>query len=109
MGVYLSIVLSLCVPTRKKPEILFGLVKPTGCEAEKFLRLLRTSLAGYGYNAVDHSLSKALFYGDHGVELVDKPEEARIRSHMQAGNALREHSKLGDAVVLLALAQIHHS
>ncbi|MBK6722959.1 MAG: cytidine deaminase [Acidobacteria bacterium] len=91
-------------------ELVIGLVAPIGTEKNVVIEELKDRLTSFGYETIPIKLSSFLeddlVKKKHKVDLIREPENARIRSYMDAGNKLREHTQRGDALALWASAEI---
>lgn len=90
---------------RQKPELVVGLVGPVGVDLSPIIKSLEQVLREPGYQTRTIRLSDliARFLGtDHS----DEDEYERIESLMEEGTSLREKTRRGDAVALLAIAEI---
>lgn len=91
-------------------ELVFGLVAPVGADLERLEADLIDLLGLYGYVPNPIRLSALLRKAQGlGVELKDAPEFDRLRSYMDAGNAVRERSKAEEILALWAIAQIKNT
>lgn len=95
----------------EKPEVVIGLVAQTGTDLDRVTQVLGSALAAFGYSATSVRLSHLLDMlepKDLGVELVtDRGREfERIKSHMDAGNALRRRTQACDILAMYAVAEI---
>lgn len=87
------------------PEVVIGLVGPIGIDLEPIIEALMHRLEAVEYKPSLVRLSAQIekFFGeDHS----DQAENDRIAKLMDAGTKLRENSERGDAVALLAIAEI---
>lgn len=87
------------------PEVVIGLVGPVGIDLDPIVQSISRDLELFQYTAQVIRLSAQLarfFEVDHS----GKPEDERIASLMNDGTRLREQSNRGDAVALLAIAEI---
>lgn len=90
---------------RPHPEIVFGLVGPVGVNLDPVVAVLSREFKALNYTANVVRLSKQIekFLGtDHSKE----SEDERISNLMDEGTRLRMESGRGDAVALLAIAEI---
>lgn len=87
------------------PEAVIGLVGPVGIDLDPIIDVLVRRFEAVEYKAKSIRLSARLdeFFGEDHSHL---PENERIAKLMDAGTKLREESGRGDAVVLLAIAEI---
>lgn len=96
----------------QKTEFVIGLVGPLGVDFgalhSKMEDLLKS--AEYSYSANPVRLSEFLripaFAKIHGVKLELNPEAARLRSHMDAGDKLRQETRRYDILAVAAAAQV---
>lgn len=87
------------------PEIVIGLVGPVGIDLDPIVAAITRQLESVDYKVKPIRLSVKLaefFREDHS----HKPEDERIAALMDSGTRLREKSARGDAVALLAIAEI---
>ena len=90
---------------KANPELVFGLVGPVGVDLDPVIDALSKELKIAQYRTQTIRLSDQIqrFFGsDHSRE----SEDERIVSLMDEGTRLRERSERGDAVALLAIAEI---
>jgi tRNA(Arg) A34 adenosine deaminase TadA len=88
-------------------ELVFGLVAPVGADLDQLQAALVDQLGLYGYHANPIRLSELLKkVRGLGVTLKDAPELERVRSYMDAGNALRRRTKSEEILALWAMAKI---
>lgn len=93
----------------RNTELVFGLVSPVGTDLSNIQQSLQDHFRKFKYDVkriklssfLDHLSSKTL-----GVVLRDSPEFDRIRTRMDAGNKLREHTRRGDYLALYAANEI---
>jgi len=87
------------------PEVVIGLVGPVGIDLDPIVDVLARRLEAVEYKASQVRLSAQIekFFG---VDHSDLPEDQRIKKLMDAGTRLREDSERGEAVALLAIAEI---
>ncbi len=87
------------------PEVVIGLVGPVGIDLDPIVDVLARRLEAVEYKASQVRLSAQIekFFG---VDYSDLPEDERIEKLMDAGTRLREDSERGEAVALLAIAEI---
>lgn len=92
-------------------EIVIGLVAPIGTDLDAPQATLTDQLRAFGYDVQPLRLSALAEVEARklGVELKDSPECERIRTHMKAGNRLREHFERDDWLALHALAVINNA
>lgn len=87
------------------PELVFGLVGPVGVDLDPVINVLSKELKIAQYRTQTIRLSEQIqrFFGtDHSRDA----EDERIVRLMDEGTRLREGSERGDAVALLAIAEI---
>lgn len=97
-------VASLLIPS-SYPELVIGLVGPIGVDLAPVIKALEAVFKEPKYKTRTIQLSKLIerFLGsDHQ----GKEEQARINSLMNEGTSLREKTDRGEAVALLAIAEI---
>lgn len=87
------------------PELVVGLVGPVGIDLDPIIDSLSSRLEAVEYRPWPIRLS-SLIGGFFGVDYSGLPENERIEKLMDAGTRLREVSKRGDAVALLAIAEV---
>lgn len=87
------------------PEIVIGLVGPAGVDINPIVAAFQRELEAVQYVVRTVHLSKRIeaFFG---FDYSDKAEDVRVQKLMDAGTRLREKSGRGDAVALLAIAEI---
>lgn len=99
----------------RTPELVFAFVAPIGPDLSNAKDELARALRTVGYGSIDIKLTDELGVAleaaggrlaGRAIELVETPEHERIDSYMDAGNALREEVKSGDAMALLGVAKI---
>lgn len=95
----------------KSTEFVFGLAGPVGTDFKKVEDALRDALKLVEYTTEVIRLSDFLASYDltlegRTVELKQKPEEERIRTHMDGGNILREKVKENAALAILTVRRI---
>lgn len=90
---------------KPSPELVIGLVGPVGIDLDPIIEALARRLEAVEYKAVPIRLSAQIekFFG---VDHSDLAEDERIEKLMDAGTRLRENSERGEAVALLAIAEI---
>ena len=91
--------------TSLRPDLVLGLVAPSGTDMPGIRSSLDRSLARYGYDYVDVSLS-GLIAQFASLEAVPTEEYRRIQTLMEHGTQIREASARGDAIALLAVKEI---
>lgn len=89
-------------------ELVIALVAPLGTDLKKVIDPIEEKLKLFQYTPYRIKLSSMLEYyaSDLGIELKYSPEADRIKTHMNAGNKLREKIGRGDALALLAVQEI---
>lgn len=87
------------------PEVVIGLVGPVGIDLDPIVDALVRSLEAVEYksNQIRLSAQIAKFFS---VDFDTLPENERIEKLMNEGTKLRENGRRGDAVALLAIAEI---
>jgi deoxycytidylate deaminase len=104
------------VPEREL-ELVFGLAGPVGADLQEVSRTLADALKKGEYAEVEEisvsalirqiAARRTLTRADGSViELLDQPEEKRIASHMDAGNAIRRLCASPAAVAAAAIGEI---
>lgn len=98
-------------------ELVFGIAGPVGADLGLVARSLSDALRNAGYVVHEVRLSEWIKQmasrlelhdgSEKRISLVNEPEEERIRSHMDAGNAIRRETGEGAALVHAAIAGIH--
>lgn len=91
-------------------EIVLGLVAPVGTDFESVRSRIRDHVKQFRYEINLLRLSGLLDRLNPrslGVQLAQEPEYDRIRTHMDAGNKLRQKTKRGDLLALYAVSEIH--
>src|SRR2546421_11916890 len=93
--------------SRNKPELVFGIVSAIGANLETIQTSLTTHLAAFGYTTNTHRVSKYLKNIDAVKDgLVESPEDVRLESYINAGNAIRRLSRRPDFLALYAASEI---
>ncbi|HXJ48462.1 MAG TPA: hypothetical protein VNF91_04765, partial [Candidatus Acidoferrum sp.] len=89
-------------------ELVFGLVAPVGANLDLLEADLAQQLDAYGYTA-NHVRLSSFLHGIQGLGVVlkDAPEFDRVKTHMDAGNQLRERLGSGEILALWAMARIY--
>ncbi len=94
----------------KDSELVFGVVAAVGTDLDAFESLLSDLLIRFGYKTATTRLSafldRAASVQALETTLDSSSEFARIKSHMDAGNELRERYDQGDVLALLAVSDI---
>jgi len=87
------------------PELVFGLVGPAGADRSMVIEILTKELSALNYRTHVVRLSKMIekFFGRSYDSI---GEDERIGKLMDDGTKIRETTQRGDAVVLLAIAEI---
>ena len=90
---------------KPSPEVVFAFVSPVGIDLDPVIEALVRRLEGVQYRASIVRLSAEIekFFGFDHSRL---PENKRIEALMAAGTKLREDSRCGEAVALLAITEI---
>lgn len=94
----------------RSEEIIVAIVAPVGTETEKVWRSIRAILGSYSY--ASHKLKISWFFDDPKVAaLLSRPiqretELDRLRTAMDAGDALRRETGLKEAMALVACSYI---
>jgi len=100
---------------KKDFELVFGLVAAVGTDLKFVEDALCDRLKDFNYydpvriHLSDFLKNFKIPKNGQPVKLVDKPEDMRITSRMDAGNILRERTGHGDALALLATQKIQQS
>lgn len=91
------------------PELVFGLVGAVGSDLQAVTRTLTSELERVRYKVEEihvssllHQLDRYAHLGNGGFE----SEFMRIREHMKAGTDLRNRTKAGEVMALLAISAI---
>jgi deoxycytidylate deaminase len=98
--------------TQKDYELVFGLVAAVGTDLKFIEDALCDRLKDFNYydpvriHLSDFLKNFEIPKNGQPVKLVDKPEDKRITSRMDAGNILRERTGHGDVLALLATQKI---
>jgi deoxycytidylate deaminase len=87
-------------------ELIVGLVGAVGTDLDLVSADLVFALNEYGYKTHEIRLSELLGDLNWDVQLPEKPLDKHIWTHMDAGNKLRFCWERGDAMALLATAEI---
>jgi deoxycytidylate deaminase len=99
------------VPTNpERTEIVLGVVSPVGSDLAHLETVITAHIKRFGYSVNTIRVSQFLRQLNPrsvGVRLRFKPEYDRIRTHMDAGNRVREISGSGDILALHAASEIH--
>lgn len=94
------------LPPIEGPELFLGLVGPVGANLDLCCDAMELELTRVGYHSHTVRLSQLLHELERFSSLPEKPEEERYRVHMDAGNDFRARLKRGDALAMLAVADI---
>lgn len=104
------------MPTKDKflppidgPEVFVGLVGPVGADLDILCDALEIQLSRVGYYSHTLRLSHLLHEFEIFSDLPVEPEEKRYHTHMNAGNKLRRRLRRGDALAMLAVADIRRT
>ncbi len=87
-------------------EIVFGIVSPVGTNLDVVRACIKDRLKTFGYSLKVKHLSQFFHRLKLKKLLVDSPEYNRIKTHMNAGNEVRENSGRNDFVALYAISDI---
>jgi len=87
------------------PEVVIGLVGPVGVDLDPIVEALMRRVEAVEYKPWLIRLSTQIAQL-FGVDHSDLPEDQRIEKLMDAGTKVREDTGRGDAVALLAIAEI---
>src|SRR6185436_15281814 len=107
-----SAVLLLPVRPQNEPvELVFGLAGPVGTRFSKVTDTLKDALVAVSYSTQTIRLSSFLpeynlSDGKATIELKNRPEDERIRSHQDGGNALRNAVGNKAALAIRAIQEI---
>lgn len=98
---------TLCDPLNplEYPDLVFGLIGPAGTDLPQVIRQLGKELKRFGYSVEEIKLSRLieLFLEKNYSHCT---EDQRIENLMADGTKIREASRRGDAIALLAVAEI---
>ena len=90
-----------------KPELVIGLVGAAGTDLGSAADAVGAALAPYGYTSVPIRVSELMGAARGGEVLQAIPyEDDRIRTHMDAGDEIRNQSGRDDAVIGLAISGV---
>jgi deoxycytidylate deaminase len=91
------------------PELVFGIVGAVGTDLDDVAAVLSEELSRVRYEAKKIKVS-SLMYKIKQYKGLEKRQYGsdfyRVRAHMEAGSAIRERTKRGDFLALLAVAEI---
>ena len=91
--------------TNDRPEIVLGLVAPTGVDRTSIISAITDHMVKFGYKTEHCQLSSLLpKITEHGIPIIPKPFFNRVMSLMDAGDMLRKKLHRGDALVLYSIA-----
>ena len=93
-----------------RTEVVLAVVSPVGSDLGLLERTLIAHVKRFGYTVNTIRVSRFLSQLDPtsvGVRLRYKPEYHRIRTHMDAGNRVREVSGRGDILALHAASELN--
>lgn len=90
------------------PELVIGIVAPVGARRDTLIAILRKELREYQYQTEHIKLSNlmSLAPGHEALGSTSFIEPDRTHAYMDAGDKIREASKLGDALAILAISEI---
>jgi cytidine deaminase len=94
---------------RPYPELVIGLIGPAGTNLDTVTAALRSELVAVGYKNVEHIRLSTLIEELLGKDYSNLSEEKRIAKLMDGGTKIRERSRLGAAVALLAVNAIRRT
>ncbi|MEO8342296.1 MAG: hypothetical protein ABI536_00620, partial [Gallionella sp.] len=100
---------SAAQPVRRisHPELVFGLIGPTGTDLKSVCSILKRELETVGYRVPKDKIRLSDIIQEFlGVDYSKETEEARLDHLMTAGTNIRTESKNGGAVALLSLLGI---
>lgn len=101
---------AMCADSAKVegPELVIGLVAAIGTDLGPVSAAIEKSLKAVNYACDSIRLSQLLddVQNSIGVRLVERPEDRRYHSHMDAGNELRKKLQRGDALAAIAIGAI---
>jgi deoxycytidylate deaminase len=90
-------------------ELVFALAGPVGADLQEVSRTLADALRKCEYTEVEEISVSALIRQiarRHSIRLLESPEEMRIASYMDAGNAIRRLAQSPAAVASAAIAEV---
>lgn len=94
------------------PEIMIGLVGPVGTDREVIFDLLQAEFSKYSYQTLQVKISDLIDdlkgYKEIAEYRSGDSEYHRIRRHMDAGTKLRQDTKRGDILAMLAVRRIQN-
>ncbi len=91
------------------PELVFGIVGAVGTDLEDVAAVLVEELGRVQYEAHKIKISSLMYKIGQYKGLKTRrynSDYEKVKSHMEAGSAIRERSKRGDFLALLAVAEI---
>jgi cytidine deaminase len=94
---------------RPYPELVIGLIGPVGTNLDAVIAGLRSEFVAVGYKNVENIRLSRLIEQLLGKNYSSLPEERRIAKLMDGGTDIRERTKLGHAVALLAVSAIRRA
>ena len=91
-----------------RPELVFALVRPTGCASSDLVLALTAELTRVGYSLGGVIKVSALLHGFSAFARLraDMKEDDRLEQHMDAGDELREKLDDGGALAYLTASDI---
>lgn len=91
-----------------QPELVFGLVGPLGTDLELVGSRLRDALAQVRYRSEEFRLSHFMreIKAEPWSRLKDGPADEVIKTHIEAGNALRRKLQRNDAMAMLGVGAL---
>lgn len=94
-------------PSTPKPELIVGLVGPTGTALHEAADSAAAALSRYGYKAIQIRVSGLMLEVD-GADFLEtiQHEDERIWEYMNAGDSIRDQTGRNDAMAGLALGWI---
>ncbi len=92
---------------KSQPELVFGIVAAVGANLEHFQNILTTHLAAFGYRSKIQKVSE--YFKNIEIirdQLIESPEDVRLESYINAGNAIRRWSRRPDFLALYSASEI---
>ena len=91
------------------PELVIGLIGPIGTNLRLVSEILCDELKKVQYNTVEIHVSQLMSQLNHGIKLVQSPQEERYLSYIKAGNTIRRKLERHDGLALLSVAAIQRA
>lgn len=88
-----------------RPDLVLGLVGAAGTDLSSIKQQLKAQFASFDYDYEEVKLSQHIAAVTH-TDVVNLPEDERIRKLMDSGDRIRQLYEGGDGVVCLAVAAI---